>query len=170
MKVVRNWLWVIKQIFSYAPWEGALVLFDGVLVALFPAMKIYLTQQLVDSAVSLGKRQDTLGNVIWSGTLLVLVLILWITLQRLDAWLFTIKIRRKLHMKMAPVIMDRLSMLEYSCFEDSGAQDLFERISRDPHVLVQTCFHRIDIVLGTIIVLVSVLSAVYSPINTRYMR
>lgn len=155
MKAIRNCVYAIRTVFHYAPWNMVLYTIGYFVPAFFTGLQMLLVQQIVDSGMALVQENGELRPVIWWSTLLVVMLTLWVSLQKLAQY-ESLAIRAKLTKRMAPDIADRLVGLEYASFEEKGVQEVFQRMSNEPQQLVADCFDRAMInVQGTMSLLFS---------------
>lgn len=155
MKAIRNCVYAIRTVFHYAPWNMVLYTIGYFVPAFFTGLQMLLVQQIVDSGMALVQENGELRPVIWWSTLLVVMLTLWVSLQKLAQY-ESLAIRTKLTKRMAPDIADRLVGLEYASFEEKGVQEVFQRMSNEPQQLVADCFDRAMInVQGTMSLLFS---------------
>lgn len=139
MKVVKNCGLAFKLVFRYAPLHGLLLILGFYIPGFFPGLQIILVQKVVDSGILYTSTGEGLTPMIVQGVLLVLMLFFWTMLQRLGSYENKV-IETKLTQRMARDIMDKLENLEYSAFEQKGAQEVLQRISREPWKVVSQCF------------------------------
>lgn len=136
MKIIKNYLWVLGTVFSIAPLHMVLVLICEISVALFRPFQIIITQKLVDYANSYVSVGEELNGLILWGAMLVVVLILWVTLQKLENYIVRVRIKKRLVQRFTPKIMDKLERLPYRFFEDKESNDLLEKIADNPEKLL----------------------------------
>ena len=140
MKAIRNCIYAIRIVFHYAPLNVVLYTIGYFVPAFFTGLQILLVQQIVDSGVAMVQGEGELQPVmIWSA-LLVLMLTLWVSLQKLGQY-ENMAIQTQLTRRMAPDIADKLMNLEYSGFEDKGVQEVFQKMSNEPQQMVANCFN-----------------------------
>ncbi len=155
MKVIRNCTYAIRTVFHYAPWNVVLYTIGYFVPAFFTGLQMLLVQQIVDSGVALVQGEGELRPVVWWSGLLVVMLTLWVSLQKLAQY-ETLAIRTRLTRRMAPDIADKLIGLEYASFEEKGVQEVFQRMSNEPQQMVADCFNRAMInIQGTMSLLFS---------------
>lgn len=145
MKVIKNCLWVVKQVFRCAPGLSVFVVFFEVSVALFRPFQIIITQRIIDYANSYIQSGTQLTELIIWGVMLVTILILWVTFQQAEGYLIKVPLKKKLVTRYAPQVLNKLESIPYSFFEDEGSNDTLERVAKDPVQLLLTCFYRINI-------------------------
>lgn len=141
MKIVRNYLWVLKTVFSIAPLHLAAVLVCEISVALFRPFQIIVTQRLVDYGNSYVNSGEGLNGLILWGGMLVAVLILWVTLQKLENYIVRVRIKKRIVQRFTPKIMDKLERLPYRFFEDKESNDLLEKIADNPEKLLENSLY-----------------------------
>lgn len=138
MKTLKNGLLCVKMLFRYAPVNMLIIVAGYLIPGFFTGLQIIFTQHIIDSAVDFAKGTGELRPVIVWGVLLVTVLTLWVILQRLAGYQETV-VSVKLKKKLAPDIAKRMSRLEFSAFEEQGTQEIFQKMSDEPDVKIQTC-------------------------------
>ncbi len=154
MKLLKNCCMVYKLSFQYAPWPAFfLVLCEGI-PSLFIGLQVVLVQRLVDLGIAFAQTGEGLRSVVVAGTLLVLMLFFWVTLQRLGMYFYYV-LEMRLAQRLAPDVLDKLYGLEYSAFEQKGTQEIMQRISQEPWKKVARCFQR------TLIALVSTFAILF---------
>ena len=141
MKIVRKYLWVLKTVFSIAPLHLAAVLVCEISVALFRPFQIIVTQRLVDYGNSYVNSGEGLNGLILWGGMLVMVLILWVTLQKLENYIVRVRIKKRIVQRFTPKIMDKLERLPYRFFEDKESNDLLEKIADNPEKLLENSLY-----------------------------
>lgn len=150
MKAIKNCIYAIRTIFHYAPLNAVLYTIGFFVPAFFTGLQMLLVQKIVDSGMALVQGEGELQPVIWWSALLVIMLTMWVSLQKLGGYEQSV-IRTKLTRRMAPDIADKLIELEYASFEEKGVQEVFQKMSNEPQEMVAQCFHRAMINLqGTI--------------------
>ncbi|MGM9937216.1 MAG: ABC transporter ATP-binding protein [Candidatus Ornithomonoglobus sp.] len=143
MKVIKNCAWVVRLVLRLAPGLAAVTLICEISVVLFRPFQIIVTQHLVDFGSMYLRTGEGLGGLVLWGSMLVAVLILWVTFQQLDNYIIKVRLKKRLVMDFSPEVLDKLRGLPYGFFESEGSNDLLERISNDPAKLVETCYYRI---------------------------
>ena len=161
MKALRNSWFCLKTVFRYAPWNALLSNLGFGIPAFFQGLQVLLTQYIVDSAVAYAKGTGPLEPLVHWGVLLVVVLILWVTLQRIGVYQNAV-IAVKLKEKMAPEIARRLTGLEFSAFEDPKIHEVFQKMSSEPDVAVSQCFNRTIITFHATVSLIFSLAVFFS--------
>ncbi|MCM1215500.1 MAG: ABC transporter ATP-binding protein/permease [Lachnospiraceae bacterium] len=141
MKAIKNCIFAIRTVFHYAPLNAVLYTAGFFVPAFFTGAQMLLIQHIVDSGAALVQGRGELRPVVcWSG-LLVIMLTLWVSLQKLGSYEMTV-IRTRLTRRMAPDIADRLTDLEYAGFEEKGVQEVFQKMSNEPQEMVAQCFDK----------------------------
>lgn len=141
MKAIKNCIYAIRTVFHYAPWNAVLYTVGYFVPAFFTGLQMLLVQQIVDSGVALVQGRGELQPVVWWSVLLVIMLTMWVSLQKLGQY-ESLVIQTKLTRHMAPDIADKLIDLEYASFEDQGVQEVFQKMSDEPQLIVAQCFNR----------------------------
>ena len=141
MKTIKNCAYAIRVIFHYAPLNVVLYTIGYFVPAFFTGLQMLLVQNIVDSGVALVQGQGELEPVLWWSALLVIMLTLWVSLQKLGQY-EGVAIETKLTRHMAPDIADKLIGLEYASFEEQGVQEVFQKMSEEPQKIVAQCFNR----------------------------
>lgn len=141
MKIVRNYLWVLKIMFGIAPLYMTSVFMCEISVALFRPFQIIVTQRLVDYGNSYVNAGEGLNGLILWGGLLVAVIILWVTLQKLENYIVRVRIKKRIVQRFTPKIMDKLERLHYRFFEDKESNDLLEKIADNPEKLLENSLY-----------------------------
>ena len=141
MRALKNSWFCLKTVFHYAPWNALVSSLGFGIPAFFQGFQVLLTQYIVDSAVAYAKGTGPLEPVIGWGVLLVVMLTLWVTLQRIAFYQYDL-IAVKLKEKMAPEIARRLTKLEFSSFEDREIHEVFQKMSSEPDIAVLRCYTR----------------------------
>ena len=141
MKAIRNCIYAIKTVWHYAPGNVMLYIIGYYVPAFFTGLQMLLTQQIVDSAVAVGKGEGTLQPVIQWSVLLVMMLVLWVTLQQMAGYQEKV-ILTKLTERMTADMADRLMNLEYAGFEEQGVQEVFQKMSDSPQETIERCFNK----------------------------
>lgn len=143
MKVIKNCAWVVGLVLRIAPLPAAVTLICEIAVAMFRPFQIIVTQRLVDRGNEYLTSGGGLNSLMLWGGILVAVLILWVTLQKLENYIIRVILKKRLVMKFSPEALDKLRRLPYGFFENEGSNDLLERISNDPAKLIENCYYRI---------------------------
>lgn len=155
MKAIRNCIYAIRTVFHYAPGNVVLYTIGYFVPAFFTGLQMLLVQQIVDNGVAFVQGEGELRPVIWWSALLVVMLTLWVSLQKLGQY-ENLAIRTRLTRRMAPDIADKLIGLEFASFEEQGVQEVFQRMSNEPQQMVADCFNRAMInIQGTLSLLFS---------------
>lgn len=141
MKALKNCAYAIKVVFHYAPLNAVLYTIGYFVPAFFTGLQMLLVQKIVDNGVALVQGKGELQPVILWSTLLVIMLTLWVTLQKLAQYEMAV-IQTQLTRRMAPDIADKLIELEYASFEEKGVQEVFQKMSNEPQQMVGQCFNR----------------------------
>lgn len=141
MRAIRNCIFAVKTVWHYAPGNMILYIIGYYVPAFFTGLQMLLTQEIVDSGVAFVKGEGALQPVIRWSVMLVLMLVLWVTLQRMS-WYQTEVIGTKLTERMTPDIAEQLMNLEYAGFEEQGVQEVFQKMSDSPEVTIGRCFNK----------------------------
>ncbi|MCM1044328.1 MAG: ABC transporter ATP-binding protein/permease [Candidatus Gastranaerophilales bacterium] len=139
MKVIRNCGMAFRYVFRYAPFPAVIMILSAIIPSFFIGLQVILTQRLVDQAIHYVGTGEGLQSVIVTGALLVLMLFLWVTLQKVGGYSDNV-MALDLAKKMAPDTMDKLYDLEYSAFEQKGTQENLKRIGEEPWKMMGECF------------------------------
>lgn len=139
MKVLRNCAMSIRLVMRYAPRNALILILGFYIPGFFGGLQIILVQHIVDYGIQYVNTGEGLSHMILAGSLLVLMLFSWVTLQRVGSYENKL-IETKITERMSPDIMDKLDNLEYSAFENQGAQEILQRISREPLMMITKCF------------------------------
>jgi len=139
MKSLKNCIFCLKTVFSYAPWNALCSAVCLFVPASFAGFQVILLQRIVDSATAYVRGNGDAGIVIFWGILFVGMLTLWVSLQRIGLYQTQV-VAVKLTEKMAPDITRRLAGLEYASFEKQGTQEVFQKMSGGPQNDIQGCF------------------------------
>jgi len=142
MRNFKNCILCIKTVFHYAPVNAVLSIICYYIPAFFTGLRMLLMQYIVDSAVALISGTGTIDTLIVWGVLLVVMLILWASMQQAAKYELDV-IGMKLSEKMAPDMARRLAMLEYAAFEEQGVHEVFQKMSDEPEKRVKNCFYRV---------------------------
>ena len=142
MRNFKNCTFCVKTVFHYAPLNAVLSIICYYIPAFFTGLRMILMQYIVDSAVALANGTGPVDTLILWGVLLVVMLILWASMQQMAKYELDV-IGMKLSEKMAPDIARRLTMLEYSAFEEKGVHEVFQKMSDEPEKRVKNCFYRV---------------------------
>lgn len=161
MKTIKNGLFCLKMLFRYAPWNTFLCIVGFLVPAFFTGLQMILTQRIVDSAVAFARGTEEVQPVIMWGVLLVIMLALWVTLQRLGVYEMAV-IEVKLKEKMAPDIAKQLSDLEFSSFEEQGTQEVLQKMSNEPDKRVKECGTRIIVAIQAFFSLIFTMAVYFS--------
>lgn len=138
MKVLRNCAMAIRLVFRYAPLNALLMVLGYYIPGFFGGLQIILVQRIVDAGVQYVNTGEGLTGMILSGILLILMLFSWVVLQRIATYENKV-IETRITRRMSPDIMDKLDNLEYSAFESQGSQEILQRISREPLMMITKC-------------------------------
>lgn len=139
MRAVKNCLFTAKIVWRYAPLQAVLFIVSQLIPATFTGLQFIMQQRLVDSACAWAQGAGTVEPVaVWGGSYVVM-LILWVTIQRVGNYQSRL-IDLKLMEQMASDIMARLMRLEYADFERQGTQELFQRMSQEPYKMISDTF------------------------------
>lgn len=141
MKTLKNCAYAIRTVFHYAPLNAVLYTIGYFVPAFFTGLQMLLVQNIVDSGVALVQGKGELQPVVLWSVLLVIMLTLWVSLQKLAQYEQSV-IQTRLTKRMAPDIADKLIELEYASFEEKGIQEVFQRMSDEPQQMVGQCFNR----------------------------
>lgn len=139
MKAIRNCIYAIKTVCHYAPWNAVLLIIGYYVPAFFTGFQMLLTQRIVDSAVAFVRGEGLPQPLVKWSVLLVLMLVLWVTLQQLAGYQNRV-IMTKLTKRMTADMADKLMNLEYAGFEEQGTQEIFQKMSDNPQETIQECF------------------------------
>lgn len=139
MRVLRNCGMACRYVFRYAPLPAIITILCATIPASFIGLQVILIQRLVDQAIYYVGTGNGLQSVVITGTLLVVMLFMWVTLQKLGGYSDNV-LALNLAGKMAPDTMDKLHNLEYSSFEQQGTQTILKRISEEPWKTMGQCF------------------------------
>lgn len=142
MQAVKNGFFCLKTMFHYAGWNTFLVILGFSVPACFTGLQMIMLQQIVDSAAAFAQGTGKLGALVAWGVAFVVMLALWVTLQRIAVYEMSV-IDVKMKERMAPDIAAKLSDLEFSAFEDQGTQEVFQRMSKEPEMSVTICGKRV---------------------------
>ena len=157
MKAIKNCVWVVGTVLKIAPCLAVITLICEISVAMFRPLQIIVTQRIVDSASVYLQYGSGLNRLALWGIMLVVILILWVTLQKLEYYIVRVKMKKKLIIEFSPQVLDKLRGLPYSFFESESSNDTLERISNDPAKLIEDSYYRI---LLTFFSLVSITATV----------
>lgn len=138
MKILRNCLFCLKTVCRYVPFHALASVVCIFVPASFAGFQVLLLRHIVDSAVAYAQGAGELQTVIWRGALLVALLALGNSMQRIGLYQMDI-ISVKLMERMAPDIARRLMELEYASFEEQQTQELFQKMSGTPETGVYNC-------------------------------
>lgn len=139
MKVLKNCFFAVRTVWHYAPLRAFVFIVSQLVPGTFAGLQILLQKNLVDSACAWAQGVARIEPVAGWGGAYVLMLILWVTIQRVGGYQGK-AIELTLTERMAPDIMDRLMKLEYADFERQGTQELFQRMSREPQRMIADVF------------------------------
>ncbi len=139
MSAVKNGFFCLKTVFHYAPGNALFAIAGFFVPSFFAGLQIVLTQAIVDSAVAYARGEACLDSVILWGVLFVAMTALWTSLTRI-AMHQTEIIGVKLTERLAPDIVEKLTALEYSSFEEPGTYELFQKMSGSPEQNIKDCF------------------------------
>lgn len=81
---------------------------------------------------------------------MVLMLFLWVFLQRIASYEGKVMETRVVR-RMAPELIDKLENLEYSSFEDKGAQEVLQRLDHKSLQMFIKCFMKTVVTTQTIV-------------------
>lgn len=154
-KVIRNCAMAVRIVFQYAPVHAVLMILGCFIPGFFGGLQIILTQRLVDDGIAFVQTGESLRETLLAGVALVLMLFFWVILQRLSGYESKV-IDTRVTEKMSPEVMDKLENLEYSAFENKGAQETLQRISHEPLKMITGCFE------STVVTAQAVLSIIFT--------
>lgn len=149
-KVILNCAMAIRLMFCYAPLQAVLVILGLYIPGFFGGLQIILVQRLVDFSVVFVQTGNGLNDVIIAGVMLVLMLFLWVFLQRIASYEGKVMETRVVR-RMAPELIDKLENLEYSSFEDKGAQEVLQRLDHKSLQMFIKCFMKTVVTTQTIV-------------------
>lgn len=161
MKAIKNCAFAFKTIFHYAPVNAVIYMIGFYVPAFFTGLQMILIQRIVDSASEFIRGEQTISVVVSWSCLLVLMLLLWVTLQRLGTYEMQV-IRTKVTERMSPDIIAKLENLEYAEFENQGVQEVFQKMSEKPQEEIANCFNRAAISIQAMISMFFALGVYFS--------
>ncbi|MCD8380877.1 MAG: hypothetical protein LUC95_11320 [Lachnospiraceae bacterium] len=123
MKILRNCWMSVRYAFRYAPVNAALLVLGYNIPGLFSGLQIVVIQRLVDGGILYAQSGDGFRQMLIYGICLVGMMFSWGVLQKFAGYERT-PIEAKLTQKLSPMVMEKMENLEYSVFEDQGAQEV----------------------------------------------
>lgn len=138
MKNLRNCLFCFQTVCRYVPFHAFVSVICFFVPASFTGFQVLLLRHIVDGAVAFAQGGGELEAVILWGVVLVALLALGSSMQRVGIYQMDI-ISVKLMERMAPDIARRLMELEYASFEEQQTQELFQKMSGAPEIGVYNC-------------------------------
>lgn len=138
MKILRNCWMSVRYAFQYAPVNAALLVLGYNIPGLFSGLQIVVIQRLVDSGILYAQSGDGFRQMLIYGICLVGMMFSWGVLQKFAGYERT-PIEAKLTQKLSPMVMEKMENLEYSVFEDQGAQEVLQRMSREREPVNTLC-------------------------------
>jgi len=124
-------------------------------------VQVLLVQYIVDGAIAYIKFAAKLDGVIISGVILVVVMSLESTLQRLGLYQmgYTMTILTE---KMTPDIVRHMEGLAYEMFEEKGVQEIFKKMTDTPEAPIGNCYMQIMMTIQSLVALIFSMAVIFS--------
>ncbi len=161
MKVLRNCCFCLKTVFCYAPYRTMFAAICLMIPGCFMGVQVLLVQYIVDGAIAYIKFAAKLDGVIISGVILVVVMSLESTLQRLGLYQmgYTMTILTE---KMTPDIVRHMEGLAYEMFEEKGVQEIFKKMTDTPEAPIGNCYMQIMMTIQSLVALIFSMAVIFS--------
>lgn len=121
-----------KLMYKYIPLQSTFSLVLEIAYALFPAIILFFSQQLINNVEPFINGSLNASSIIFWVVLLVLVMFIRQSKPPIKVILI-ISARRKLNKTFSKDILEKFKKLDYFCFEDSKTQDLISRMGDNYH-------------------------------------
>lgn len=156
---VKNSLYSLKIIFSFAPFIASLYTILSFVGAAFTTLQVVVLKHLVDSVISMtgvGMNRVLLWGGLYVGTM-VLSQIYTFSLGKLGRLLY-----KKLIKTLTPQIISKFRKIHYYYFEDEEFQNVMSRMTSNPQQMVHNTFFSVISCINSLLKLFGMLGVFFS--------